>query len=394
MRIPQRAVGKAIGRGGETIKRLKDELSTFIQVDQTTSDQGFSTFKISGPTADSVEAAISHLKGVVLSCEPCECLYPDDVEEEVEVPADKVGTVIGPQGCVLDEVRRRSGCRVQLQPVEMEDGSPRSAKVVGTADAVRVCVDLLNDVISGAFDVSSVINRQKAHYQRLKSGTLGGGKGKGKGKGKGGGGGGGGYWNANNSAAAGGPGGTAMGGLGNGGNMVGQQNLNYPTSMGGFVPPQVMYSPQMFAAASQGMLSPHMAATASGPIPPYLMSMFTGYQQPQQQQSPSGGPGISAAELTRQMQQGSATQSASGGTAAGAASNSNQYLQQQQPPMNMPISPQGIITPQQVMAVHQTLWRGQQQQQQQNEAAPEVSDTSTPTMANNDNEERGQTERS
>lgn len=32
MRIPQRAVGKAIGRGGETIKRLKDELSTFIQV--------------------------------------------------------------------------------------------------------------------------------------------------------------------------------------------------------------------------------------------------------------------------------------------------------------------------------------------------------------------------
>lgn len=32
MKIPQRAVGKAIGRGGETIKRLKEEFSTFVQV--------------------------------------------------------------------------------------------------------------------------------------------------------------------------------------------------------------------------------------------------------------------------------------------------------------------------------------------------------------------------
>ncbi|EER04684.1 conserved hypothetical protein [Perkinsus marinus ATCC 50983] len=198
MKIPQRAVGKAIGRGGETIKRLKEEFSTFVQVDQTTSEQGFSTFKLSTATAESVEAAVAHLKGVVLSCEPCECIYVDDVEGAVEVPADKVGTVIGPQGCVLDEIRRRSGCRVQLQPVDVEDGtSPRSAKIVGTADAVRVCADLLNDVINGTFDVGSVINRQKAHNQRFKAGALGGGKGKGKGKG-----GGGGYWNPNSSPRA------------------------------------------------------------------------------------------------------------------------------------------------------------------------------------------------
>ncbi|KAF4750467.1 hypothetical protein FOZ62_021598 [Perkinsus olseni] len=386
MRIPQKAVGKAIGRGGETIKRLKDELSTFVQVDQTTSEQGFSTFKISGSTDESVEAAVSYLKGVVLSCEPCECLYPDDVEDEVEVPADKVGTVIGPQGCVLDEIRRRSGCRVQLQPVAVEDGSPRSAKVVGNADAVRACVDLLNDVISGAFDVSPVIKRQKAHYQRIQAGAMGGG-GKGKGKGKGGG-----YWNTSNAAAA--AGGGAMGGgggggapphplsgntaAGGGGGLGQQQNLNYTASMG-FVP-QVMYSPQQMFAANQGMLSPHVmpattTANPGGPIPPYLISMYGGYQQQQQQpqRSPSGGPGVSAAEVTRQLQQ-QQQRSAPQPAAASAATN-NQYVQQQQAqqqPLNVPMSPQGVITPQQVMAVHQILRREHHHQQQQNQqAAPQ-----------------------
>ncbi|KAF4747536.1 hypothetical protein FOZ62_025820, partial [Perkinsus olseni] len=380
MRIPQ----KAIGRGGETIKRLKDELSTFVQVDQTTSEQGFSTFKISGATDESVEAAVSYLKGVVLSCEPCECLYPDDVEDEVEVPADKVGTVIGPQGCVLDEIRRRSGCRVQLQPVAVEDGSPRSAKVVGNADAVRACVDLLNDVISGAFDVSPVIKRQKAHYQRIQAGVLGGG-GKGKGKGKGGGGGG--YWNTTSAAAT--AGGGAMGGggppphplpgnAGGAGGLGQQQNPNYTASMG-FVP-QVMYSPQQMFAANQGMLSPHVmpATTANpgGPIPPYLISMYAGYQQQQQpQRSPSGGPGVSATEVTRQLQQQqqrSAPQPAA--TTASAATN-NQYVQQQQAqqqqPLNVPMSPQGVITPQQVMAVHEILRREHHHQQQNQQAPPQ-----------------------
>ncbi|KAF4759423.1 hypothetical protein FOZ63_023415, partial [Perkinsus olseni] len=75
---------------------------------------------------------------------------------EMRIPQKAVGKAIGRGGetilmvylrCVLDEIRRRSGCRVQLQPVAVEDGSPRSAKVVGNADAVRACVDLLNDVI-------------------------------------------------------------------------------------------------------------------------------------------------------------------------------------------------------------------------------------------------------
>lgn len=280
---------------------------------------------------------------------------------------------------------------MQLQPVDVDDGtSPRSAKIVGTADAVlssmvvgilhrrllihqvRVCADLLNDVINGTFDVGSVINRQKAHNQRFKAGALGGGKGKGKGKG------GGGYWNPNSSprtaaaAAASGRG----GGL-SGGNM-GQQSLNYTTSMG-FVPPQVMYTSQQMYAADQGMISPHMsAANPGGPIPPYLM--YAAYQQQQQQHSPTGGPGLSATEIAMQMQQQQQQPRSASQPATGPGN--NQYIQQQQP-LNMPVSPQGVITPQQVMAVHQMLRREyeqQQQQQQQNRATPEAADTSTPAV--------------
>ncbi|KAF4676706.1 hypothetical protein FOL47_005423 [Perkinsus chesapeaki] len=408
MRIPQKAVGKAIGRGGETIKRLRYELTAFVQVDQSTCDQGFSTFKITASSEDTVDAAISYLNGVVLSCEPCQCLYPNDVEDEVEVPVDKVGTVIGPQGCVLDEIRRRTGCRVQLQPVAVEDGSPRFAKIVGSADAVRTCVNLLNDVISGTFDVGPIIQRQKAHHQRTqgKLSPMGGGnsnnnsggvgRGKGKGKGVGGVGGGSAYWTMNNASGLARPQAASGGGqqqqqqqqgpMQGGGGGLGFPGPGAPAAGMGFVP-QVMYSPQqMFAAASAaGMLSPHMAATGPSPaltgggqpIPPYLISMYGGYQQQQQQQplqqqqggGAAGGDGMS--KNTRQQQQQQQRSTPGGGQMLNSSNNVGGQYQpgppppQQQQSASMPMSPQGVITPQQVMAVHQILRREQLQQRQQ-----------------------------
>ncbi|KAF4676822.1 hypothetical protein FOL47_004756 [Perkinsus chesapeaki] len=156
--VPQKAVGKAIGKGGDVIKRIRGETGARVEVDQSTKDQGFSRFVVSASNPDAVERAVEQLNEIVRSCESCDFLRPGDTERRVPLPEDKVGDVIGPRACVLDELKKRSGCRMDVV-VSVPRGEMKYARIVGPPEACAVGAFLVNEVVNGNFDVGGIIHK-------------------------------------------------------------------------------------------------------------------------------------------------------------------------------------------------------------------------------------------
>ncbi|KAF4683765.1 hypothetical protein FOZ60_008645 [Perkinsus olseni] len=156
--VPQKAVGKAIGKGGDSIKRIRNETGARVEVDQSTKEQGFSRFVVTAPHMDQVERAVEQLNEIIRSCESCDFLRPGDTERRVPLPEDKVGDVIGPRACVLDELKRRSGCRMDVV-VKVPVGEMKYARIVGPPEACAIGAFLVNEVVNGNFDVGGVIRK-------------------------------------------------------------------------------------------------------------------------------------------------------------------------------------------------------------------------------------------
>ncbi|EEQ98272.1 conserved hypothetical protein [Perkinsus marinus ATCC 50983] len=132
--VPQKAVGKAIGKGGDNIKRIRHETGVRIEVDQSTKEQGFSRFVVTAAHGDQIERAVEQLNEIIQSCESCDFFRPGDTEKRVPLPEDRVGDVIGPRACVLDELKRRSGCRMDVV-VKVPSGEMKYARIVGPPEA-------------------------------------------------------------------------------------------------------------------------------------------------------------------------------------------------------------------------------------------------------------------
>jgi far upstream element-binding protein len=64
----------------------------------------------------------------------------------VEIPAERVGTVIGSKGMVIQELQARSGCKAVVNQ-EFPPGVPRQVNLSGTQAQMKNCVDLIKKVL-------------------------------------------------------------------------------------------------------------------------------------------------------------------------------------------------------------------------------------------------------
>jgi len=79
--------------------------------------------------------------------------WDDGVEEVVEVPADKIGALIGPKGSVIKKLEETF--RVKLKLPDASAAPSRSAKmealVAGSGDKVEACVQVVREILDNGF---------------------------------------------------------------------------------------------------------------------------------------------------------------------------------------------------------------------------------------------------
>jgi rRNA processing protein Krr1/Pno1 len=68
--------------------------------------------------------------------------------EEMDCPQAKVGTVIGARGIIVQEIMRRSGCKIVVNQDGFPDGAPRKVVLTGHAAQILIAKQLVSAVIA------------------------------------------------------------------------------------------------------------------------------------------------------------------------------------------------------------------------------------------------------
>lgn len=150
MRFPRSAMGRIIGKGGATIKDIREKSGAKIDAEDAQGDQ--CEFRISGKPS-SVGAARKMIMDVIDGKGGGkgvsggdrggpDSMGPDDVTVNLDFPASAAGSIIGSKGANIMELRQMSGARIKV------DKLVDRCKVVltGPHDAVERAKTMIRDV--------------------------------------------------------------------------------------------------------------------------------------------------------------------------------------------------------------------------------------------------------
>ncbi|CAL2037324.1 unnamed protein product [Caenorhabditis brenneri] len=150
--VPEKMVGLVIGKGGTEIRLIQQTSACRVQMDaDDQSNDGIRNCTIEG-TPDQVAIAkqmitqvINRNQGIV----PTEST-DDEVTEDILIPSDKIGLVIGKGGETIRTVQEQSGLRTcnVVQDSTSATGQPKPLRMSGTPTAVETAKALVTNIMN------------------------------------------------------------------------------------------------------------------------------------------------------------------------------------------------------------------------------------------------------
>jgi len=141
--IPNDMVGKLIGKGGETLKRIQWMSGARVQVDHTNTTGDHRQVTVSGPSNTSVERAHQMALEIISPESPPE----ETAVEEVQCPQDMVGRVIGRSGETVRALQQVTRTQVRINQ-DFPEGVPRKITVSGTPERIADCKRWLDRLLA------------------------------------------------------------------------------------------------------------------------------------------------------------------------------------------------------------------------------------------------------
>lgn len=157
MMIAAGKVGLVIGKGGETIKSLQERAGCKMVLfqDNEYANAPEKPLRISGEQSKVLYG--KQLVQDLLTMKELETINPHkqhleggNTYEEVQVPRDAVGFVIGAKGASINMIQQQSGCRVQFKN-DME-GDFKIAMLTGNPQQVAMAKAKLNEILQSHQD--------------------------------------------------------------------------------------------------------------------------------------------------------------------------------------------------------------------------------------------------
>jgi far upstream element-binding protein len=154
MECPHNKVGMVIGSKGVIIQEIMHRTNCKIVVYQDGLPDGQPrTVVINGP-ANQVGAAKQLINAVIQegptilqTQAPGVNSNEPTITEEMSCPAEKVGLVIGSKGVIIQEIMRRSYCKITVNQ-NFPDGEPRVVNITGKAPQIEIAKTLVSLVIA------------------------------------------------------------------------------------------------------------------------------------------------------------------------------------------------------------------------------------------------------
>ena len=143
--IPNDMVGKLIGKGGDTLKRIQYMSGARIQVDHTHTQGEQRQVTVSGQSQTSVDRAHQMAMEIIAPEVPA----GDTAEDEVDCPVDMVGRIIGRRGETVRALQQVTKTQIRINQ-EVPEGMPRKVIISGTPDRIHEAKEWLGRLIGDA----------------------------------------------------------------------------------------------------------------------------------------------------------------------------------------------------------------------------------------------------
>ena len=172
MSCPYNKVGELIGKRGIIVQEIMKRSGCKVYVDQNFPEKTPRQIQLTGsPKALSlamslVSQVIEMGPSIIIPSADNYMKATDpkygqgtDVSDDMLIPHSKVGTVIGFKGTNVNEIMRRSGCRVQVLQDNVPDGMDRKVLFAGTPQQIVYAKSLVASVVSegpGALAVNQI----------------------------------------------------------------------------------------------------------------------------------------------------------------------------------------------------------------------------------------------
>ena len=156
--VPQTAVGRIIGRGGETIRDLQASTGCRINVPSPdAADPSKVVVAVSGPTKGAVDDAVEQINSLVASAAAPRAPRPDRSDRDasaapaaytntVDIESESVGRVIGKGGMIIRGLQEKYSCSIK---VPKGATGPFTTVTVGGADEASVQA-AIDDIVAKA----------------------------------------------------------------------------------------------------------------------------------------------------------------------------------------------------------------------------------------------------
>lgn len=136
-KLEQKLVGWLIGKGGETVKNIKEQSGANVVIDQSSKDQGFSVVRVHhGPGAalakSLIEAKLAAVQG-----------GGAQVVEEFQIDQKRIGWLIGRGGETVRDIKERSGATMSIDQNKGDGKGCSTVRIGGTAEAVELAKRLV-----------------------------------------------------------------------------------------------------------------------------------------------------------------------------------------------------------------------------------------------------------
>ncbi|XP_061590118.1 far upstream element-binding protein 3 isoform X2 [Cololabis saira] len=145
--VPDKMVGFIIGKGGEQISRIQLESGCKIQIASDSGGMLDRPCRLTG-SPESIELAKALLNEIVEQCRYCPGFHRDmdgnSYIQQILIPANKVGLVIGKGGETIKLLQERTGVQMMMiQDDPMPTGTEKALRITGDPHKVQQARELV-----------------------------------------------------------------------------------------------------------------------------------------------------------------------------------------------------------------------------------------------------------
>lgn len=145
--IPSKVAGAIIGKGGATIKSLREEFNAIINIPEARAPER--VLKICVTSREKLDLLISRIAEILKDEILKSGIRRKEGETELRilVQSSQAGAIIGTKGTTVKTLRESTGSRININPECCPNSTERVAAIMGRPETVVKCISMIYDIL-------------------------------------------------------------------------------------------------------------------------------------------------------------------------------------------------------------------------------------------------------